>query len=95
MIYDFVSVTSICVLFAVSLWCIFSTSYDDGVIGKLIFIMLALACYAAMSEYPQRPTDLTRATMLTSMAAAAVRHVFLVHIANRIPIKRIRNFFYD
>lgn len=95
MIYDLLSLGSIAVLFFVALWCIFSSRYDDGLIGKLIFIMLALSCYAVLSEYPQRPADITRATLMVSLASAAVRHVFLFQIMCKFPFKRIRGFFND
>lgn len=67
-------------LFAVSLWCILSPRYEDGIVGKLIFSVMALSCYATIVAYPNEPNELTHVVMTTSMAAAAVRELWIKRI---------------
>lgn len=81
MVFSTLNYLATAVLFAVALWCIFSNTYDDGIVGKLIFIFLGLSCYAALSEYPQEPNEVTHTAMTCSVAASALREFVITKIS--------------
>lgn len=88
MLFSTINFLATAVLFGVSLWCVFSHSYDDGIVGKLIFILLGLSCYAALTEYPQQPNEITHTAMTCSVAASALREFVITKISPLVWAKK-------
>lgn len=66
------------VLLILSVWCVFSRHYDDGLVGRAAFGVLAVASYAAMTANTQHANVTAWAVALIALAVAAMRHMWVV-----------------
>jgi hypothetical protein len=68
------------VLLIVAVWCVLSPRYEDGIIGKLMFSLMALSCYAILVSFPDKPSQAAHNVMTLSVAACAARELFIKRI---------------
>lgn len=94
MLFSAINLFSVSILFCIALWCIFSPVYEDGIFGKLIFIFLALSCYATITDYPVPPNEFTHTVMIFSIAAGAIRE-FTLHRIHQFIRKKHRGVVHD
>lgn len=75
MILSLLSFFSFFILFFLSIWCVFSSQYEDGVIGKFVFIVLGLSSYSAITGYPLQPNRLNMTIIISCIGVAVARHI--------------------
>lgn len=60
-----------------SLYAILNPDYDDGLIGKICYSGLALACYGVMCNFPMQASNQSNKIMLWFFIAVIVRELFV------------------
>lgn len=69
-----------------SVWCLLSRRVSDGVVGKVLYLLLALAVLGVLSNPGSMVEQMT---LNASMAAIAVRHWFMKTFWPRIRRKML------
>lgn len=80
MILEFINAYSAGVIALWATWCILSGKVHDGVVGKLIYAVIALSGYAILARNERMffsPT-IAGTTLYVSLALAGARHWFMV-----------------
>lgn len=80
MILEYINAYSAGVIALWATWCILSGKVRDGVLGKIIYAVIALSGYAilARSERMFFAPTIAGTTLYVSLALAGVRHWFMV-----------------
>ena len=80
MILEYINAYSAGVIALWATWCILSGKVRDGVVGKIIYAVIALSGYAilARSERMFFAPTIAGTTLYVSLALAGVRHWFMV-----------------
>ena len=80
MILEYINAYSAGVIALWATWCILSGKVRDGVLGKIIYAVIALSGYAilARSERMFFAPTIAGTTLYLSLALAGVRHWFMV-----------------
>ena len=80
MILEYINAYSAGVIALWATWCILSGKVHDGVVGKLIYAVIALSGYAILARNERMffsPT-IAGTTLYVSLALAGARHWFMV-----------------
>ena len=80
MTFEYISGYAAGVIAVWATWCVLSGKVRDGVLGKLIYSVIAFSGYAILAR-PDRAfaaSGAAEATLYVSLAFAGVRHMFIV-----------------
>lgn len=75
------------VIFLWSAWCILCPSYNDGIVGKMIFIAMALSSLAVVTGAPRGPALYV---LVLCIAAFGIRDFVIRHGRRFIGDRRAR-----
>lgn len=93
MIYEQISGYAAGVIAAWATWCVLSEKVRDGVLGKIVYSVIAFSGYAILArpETPHFSLGAAEATLYVSLATAGVRHWFVATYWKQVKVWICRN----
>lgn len=86
MILEYINAGSAGMIAIWATWCVLSGKVRDGVIGKLIYAVIALSGYALLARTDRGffTPSMAGTTLYVSLALAGARHIFIVMYWQRV-----------